>query len=138
MEISVPASLDPLLESRYDETYTEESRLEMFDLLRAAFRFKLDDVGFKTAEKINALMPHKNEDVKKAVKSYVDDMGLADVVSADGGIKRTIHVTRCDLHDEPSMDVTVTHKVNDEVVDTKTESHKQCICAEITFESRRT
>lgn len=137
MEVNIPASIDPLLEARYDESYSEESRLQMFDLLRAAFRFKLDDIGFQIAEKINGLMPQQNEDVRKQVDAYVKEMELNDVISGEGGIQRRIHVTRCDLHDEPSMDITVTQKVRDEIVDTKTESCKKMICAEITFESRR-
>ena len=150
VEISVPVTLDQLLEDRYDDTYTEDSRLKSFDLLRAAFRLKLDEVGFNTAEKINELMPQQNEAVTRAVREYVEevadvlDLKPEEVASTTGGISRTIHVTRCDLHDEPSIDVTVTQRagvpdsvgVGDPVV-IKTESTRQCICAEITFESRR-
>jgi len=116
-QIPIPLNIDPLLASVFDVTWTEESKVALFDVIRASFRQLMDnDFTDRIEQKINSdIFPSKNKEVKESVESFVIEEGDMTSVGA-GTTEKYFVVDNVEIYDEPSINLTVTTKIGDEIV----------------------
>lgn len=84
-QVNVPIETHPLLAARYDSKWSEYSRSRVFDMVRAVFIQKIDDLGYL---------------------AMIENM-VRKIFPKDDA---QISVSHIDIYDEPEVDVTVTER----------------------------
>lgn len=136
IEIPVPLSVHKLIADRYNKEFSEDSRYALFDIIRAVFRSKFEEIAFKLSDKINQAFPEKIAEVEQKCKEYIETEGL--VVSDYGSRSlRKATVTAIDMHDEPMMDVVVKEKLGLEIISSHETRSQNGISVEISFQTNR-
>lgn len=141
IEITVPVSVHPLLEDRFNLEYTDDSRFIVFDLIRARFRLSFDSIAYLLNERLNELLPEKNSELEAFFKQEMKRIDENDNKEYRTGAATKVKVKSIDLYDEPMMDVIVKEKLcgagEEKEVSTKAKQEGKSISAEITFETYR-
>jgi hypothetical protein len=89
IDVPIAENINELLNFRFDEEQNEEKRFLLFDVVRACFQFKLNDIQPLLNEKINFILPVKSEYNVESIDLFDDPELELKVYELDNLVKHT-------------------------------------------------